>query len=285
MSILKSYAGKQVSDVLFEIKSDYSDRKLDILSNLSFNEIINKLKPTLIDKNLLVFINPEIDNDNLKHLINSEDDVLLAFTDIDRRSKLYKAVKNNSSVEICDPLKTYKDRQTFVNRIFDEVGLPSKYKKDFLLSCGESRSRIYMEARKLFSAVKVLDNPLECLSNDLGSYTIFKFLEAMLDKDLRESLKLYSQMEHDLNIVQLNHLFSSYLLCHIYLSRGETPQAKKVWNIPDWQLSNRRSVSTQWGTKNLLKIYSHINEYLLDFADTRPPEYKIRRLIFDISAF
>lgn len=281
MPLKRVYISPNVDDGVYEAKKLFQDSI--VVRSPSDEQYRKKCLPSLVaTKRTIIFTNTEeVSEDLLKASLDFSTDMVWIFKQLRSNSKLCKYLTKNFPVEKCAKLSTYKEKKEFVQKAFREKNLPGELLFHVLQRSGESRNRINSELDKLSYGLQVLNHPLDCLVSDVAYYDIFNLLDAILQKDNTEALRLISKIELELDIYQFAHLLTTYIQFYIYLAVGDEESAKKTWNMPAYLIGDKKALARKRGLKNLVDLSLLVRDLLLDYYSKKPASNRIRQFIFE----
>lgn len=245
------------------------------LNNMSINDLIYEATSITLDnqpkyiliKNSNIFSSKYEDVDKLINLLNNTTSIIIFTSNsIDLRLKLTKYFKENNT--IINLKVDYKNIYNLVN----EYVKNNKYTIDYdttkyLVSLyGLNLDIIIQELKKMFLYFNSFKNiiykdALEIISTPLNN-NIYKFLDAVLEKDLSKSLSLLE----DLIVYKIDESMIIILLAREYrmilnililqLKRESRSNIMKTLKLLDWQLDKLYNKSILYSI-NDIKNYLH----------------------------
>ncbi len=245
------------------------------LNNMSINDLIYEATSITLDnqpkyiliKNSNIFSSKYEDVDKLINLLNNTTSIIIFTSNsIDLRLKLTKYFKENKT--IINLKVDYKNIYNLVN----EYVKNNKYTIDYdttkyLVSLyGLNLDIIIQELKKMFlyfntSKNIIYKNALEIISTPLNN-NIYKFLDAVLEKDLSKSLSLLE----DLIVYKIDESMIIILLAREYrmilnililqLKEESKSNIMKTLKLLDWQLDKLYNKSILYSI-NDIKNYLH----------------------------
>jgi len=282
MPLQKVYVSADINEALYCARADYSDENISLVYYPDNDTFKSCHMPTLVgNKNIQIFVGvDDVDKDILLQSYKLVKNTVWIFKSLPKNSKVYKDLLNKVSIDFVEPLTNLKSKKSFIREMCKAKGLPTSYVEDCSRLLGERRAQIDSELDKFKIACGVLDNPLYVLSDNEQNNDIFELLDAVISQDLTRSLYLYNKIQLSLEPVQFAFILLKQLNCYIHLSLGETEQALSQWRIPNWLLKEKTQKAKSITCNKLYKLYGIVWDTLLDFTSNIPPEFKIRRVIW-----
>jgi hypothetical protein len=279
MPLHKIYVSKSLADASLEVQEDFGSYIL--MSEPCDSDFIKLTSPSLVKRDKLYLLhNPSISEDLIVSSIRNKNvEFVIVFSKLDKRSKLYKKLNSLCSIEFCGELKTYKDKKQFTITQLEKLGIPSKYYYQLLKNCDSSPARIKREIFKLSHAIKVLQDPTDCLCLEENSYDLFNFLDALLEQDLSKCLYHYFKIESSYDKYHLSNLICNYIGAHLCLL-GKDNDTSHFWKVSSWQVNEWKSRANKMGFSRLVNLYNTVTNDLHDFTNPKDPCLKLRKIIF-----
>jgi DNA polymerase-3 subunit delta len=259
------------------IKMDLSTTTLsEIIEEAKYNSLFDPYKNIVI-YNASFFGSQKADEkdiDNLlQYLSNPNPNTCLIFVyddKVDYRKKVTKYFKDNKCIEdlvkldyrtMCDYVNKYiKDNKWNIN--YDVVNYVIKASNNnYDIACNELDKMMlcYNHDPSLEEASKIVSNSM--------SDSIYKFVDAVIDKDSKNAIKLLNELkiykvEASLILLSLVKSFRQMLFYKIAIKENVDPKfALKADNLQDWQIKKVSESSKKYSIEKLINTIHLLAEY------------------------
>jgi len=192
-----------------------------------------------------------------KNIIPQSENVILIYSDIDKRTKFYKAHQ-----EIMVDFQKLSE-QILIKYIQKEIDLSNTLCSKLISLCDFSYSRIMLEVDKIKCLDLKADKAFqELVDNNLifdeSKEDIFNFIKQVLLRKLKKSYILYSRMtENPLGILSLLYKgFRNVLM----VQSCNTSNIAEVTGLTGWEIKNAKEVLNNYTLGEIVNILNEIRE-------------------------
>jgi len=272
----------------FDILEEYENVKFYYSSDLSKNAFVYLHNKSLLsnEKDIKCILNVEkIDTSILLKILQASVvvNVIWCFNKLDKRTKLYKYIKENFKVKESKELNNLKDKNLFIKKYLKRYNLPEKYLERINFSIIGDKFAIKTEIEKISLISKLgINKADELLSTYISEQDLFEFVSNFISNTDRAYL--YAIKFKDLNI---DYMFKDFIFnllnkkirSYIYLSIDKIEVAKKFWNTNNYYLDKEVSIAKKFGYNNFLKLYKLLKTLFLNYNENESLYYKLCYLI------
>lgn len=286
----KVYHSKDLDNCVYELKQDFPDVDMVYCSEITFDEFCLLHNLTLLNENTITaFVGVDTFGvQNLLNVLNApiEVEVCWLFKKVDKRTKVYKLLKSQSTVEECVGLSDARKKKSFVSKCFKESKISTKFLSYFLQVCSDSKPIVLREVLKFKVALEVLPEKQALRSltlHKVDSHTL-NFVSSLFNGTEVHSVLLASRVSHVPTQV-LTATLLKRLQSLIYLSIGQEIEAKNYWDRRGYYLNEDVKCANRVGYSALLKSYTYVDQVFGNFL-TKDSEYlrllKLIRFIYSL---
>lgn len=280
----KVYFSKDIDNCVYELRRDFPESEVLYCSELDFNEFCLKHTYNLMSSNTVIALVgvDKFKSSDLLNLLASEieADVCWALKKVDKRTKLYKRMKECSNVEECLDLEDNRRKKSFITSRFKEKGISTKYMGRFLQVCSNSKAIIDRELDKLKIALEVLPESTALMSltvHKVDSHTL-NFVSSLFSGKEDDTIFLASRIAH-VPLPVLSTILTKRLQSLIFLAIDCQDKAKEFWDHRGFYLKKDTACAKTIGYSNLLEIYSYVDSVFSDFTRKDSEYLKLSKLI------
>ena len=173
----------------------------ELLEDINTISLFSSSKLIIID-NAFIFsrVNRKVDNiELLEDYLNTKPEYLVIFIDnnekIDSAKKIVKLIKNSGVIKEFNALKSIN---SIVKSMFDDYSISSHSIEKLIDRVGSNLEILYQEIEKLkiykIDDKIITDDDIESLCVENINIDIFKFVDNIINKNKKESIKTYKEL-------------------------------------------------------------------------------------------
>ena len=280
----KLYISELIDDGVYECREDFPACEFLYCSSMTFEDFCLLHQFDLFSGDLLkVFVGvSKFSNEQLSNLVQAgiESSCCWITKKMDKRTKLYKSLKDSTNIEVCESLTAKRTKKSFIKNLMRSLDIPTKLFETIYSTVSDDKTDVHKELGKLKVALGVLPE-----SQALGVLTISKadsqtldFIANLFNASELSSARFAARIPH-VPVPVLTSTLCKRLLSLIFLSKGETVYAKTFWDRNGYYVRQDTEVATRIGYKSLLKIYRYVDRTYGNFMLKDSQELRLSKLV------